>query len=170
MKEFSEIIQKRRNHHLVIRAARNLENRNSYELTDDLGINSDSMPSNNRLKHQPAFIILNHLEVGIEQPDQPGVHNTGTSVQISPMISLDSVMDTIQRSHHDVGRNNVSLSNYWSVHNFGSKGFPFSLCPLADLRCGLPTDMMLQKEKPTRFAKNNPKGIILLVHIENLAL
>jgi hypothetical protein len=66
MKEFSEIIQRRREHHLIIRAARNLKNRYSYELTDDLGINSDSMPSNSRLKHQPAVIILNHLEVGIE--------------------------------------------------------------------------------------------------------
>jgi hypothetical protein len=132
MKEFSAIIQRMRDHHLIIRAAWNLENRNSYELTDDLGINSDNMPSNSRLKHQPAVIILNHLEVGIEQSNQPGVHNTCTGVQISPIISLDSVMDTIQRSHHDVGPNNVSLSNYWSVHNFGSKSFPFSLCPLAD--------------------------------------
>jgi hypothetical protein len=56
------------------------KNRNSFELTDDLGINSDSMPSNNGQKHQPAAIILNHLKVGIEQPDQPGLHNTGTSV------------------------------------------------------------------------------------------
>jgi hypothetical protein len=66
MKELSEIIQRRKDYHLIIRAARNLENRYSYELTDDLGINSDSMPIYNRLKHQPAVIILNHLEVGIE--------------------------------------------------------------------------------------------------------
>jgi hypothetical protein len=37
------------------------------------------------------------------------------------------------------------------------------------LHCGLPADMILQKS-PTRFAKNNPKEIILLVHIENPAL
>jgi hypothetical protein len=37
------------------------------------------------------------------------------------------------------------------------------------LRYGLPADMILQK-RPTRFAKNNPKEIILLVHIENPAL
>jgi hypothetical protein len=37
------------------------------------------------------------------------------------------------------------------------------------LRCGLPADMILQK-RPTRFAKNNPKELILLVHIENPAL
>jgi hypothetical protein len=36
-------------------------------------------------------------------------------------------------------------------------------------RCGLPTDMILQK-KPTRFAKSNPKEIVLLVHKENPAL
>jgi hypothetical protein len=37
------------------------------------------------------------------------------------------------------------------------------------LCCGLLADMILQK-KPTRFTKNNPKEIILLVHKENLAL
>jgi hypothetical protein len=132
MKEFSEIIQRKGAHHLLIRAARNLENRYSYELVNDLGINSDSMPSNSRLKYQPTIIILNHIEVDIEQSDQPGVNNTGTGMQTSPMIGMDSVMDTIQRSHHDVGPNNVYLSNYWSVHNFVSKGFLFSLCPLED--------------------------------------
>jgi hypothetical protein len=66
MKEFSEIIQRRRDYHLILRAARNLENRYTYELTDDLGINSDSMPAYSGLKHQPAVIILNHHEVGIE--------------------------------------------------------------------------------------------------------
>jgi hypothetical protein len=66
MKEFSKIIQRMRDDHLVIRAARNLENRHSYELIDDLGINSDSMPIHSGLKHQSAVIILNHLEVGIE--------------------------------------------------------------------------------------------------------
>jgi hypothetical protein len=66
MKEFSEIIQRMRDYHLIIRAARNLENRYSYELTNDLGINSDSMSTYNGLKHQPAVIIRNHLEVGIE--------------------------------------------------------------------------------------------------------
>jgi hypothetical protein len=49
MKELSEIIQRIREYHLIIRAARNLENRYSYELTDDLGINYDSMPAYNRL-------------------------------------------------------------------------------------------------------------------------
>jgi hypothetical protein len=66
MKELFEIIQRRRDYYLIIRAGRNLENRYSYELTYDLGINSDSRPTYNRLKHQPAVIILNHLEVGIE--------------------------------------------------------------------------------------------------------
>jgi len=80
MKELSKSIQKRRDYDLIIRAARNLENRYSYELTDDLGINSDSMPAYNILKHQPAVIILNHIELALELPDQPGVHNTDTGV------------------------------------------------------------------------------------------
>jgi hypothetical protein len=69
MKEFSEIIQRKRYEHLIIWAAMDMENRDSYELTNDLGINSDSMPSNSELKHQPVVIILYHLKVGIEQPN-----------------------------------------------------------------------------------------------------
>jgi uncharacterized protein YjiS (DUF1127 family) len=95
VEKLSEIIHRRRKYHLIVRARRKLENTDSYELIDDLGINSDNMPSNSRLKHQPAVIILNHFEVGIKQLDQPGVYNTSTGVQISPTISLDSVMDTI---------------------------------------------------------------------------
>jgi hypothetical protein len=66
VENFSEIIHRWRKYHLIVKAHRQLENRDSYELTDDLGINSDNMPSNNRLKHQPAVIILNHFEAGIK--------------------------------------------------------------------------------------------------------
>jgi hypothetical protein len=125
--KLSEIIQRMRNNHLIIRAARDLDDRYSDELTDDLGINSDSMPNYSGLKHQPAVIILNHLEVGIEESDQPGVHNTGAAVKISPMIGLDSVVDTVQRSHHNVRTDHISLGNDWPIHDFGSKGCPISL-------------------------------------------
>jgi len=85
------------------------------------------------------------------------------------MVGLDSVVDTVQRSHHDIRSNYISLSNDWSVHNFSSKDAlsPSVLC--RTLRCGLPANMVLQK-KPTRLANNNPKEIFLLVHIENPAL
>jgi len=66
VEEFSKIFHRWRQYHVIIRACRQLENRNSNELTDDLGINSDSMPKNSGLKHQPAVIVLHHLEVGIE--------------------------------------------------------------------------------------------------------
>jgi hypothetical protein len=66
MKKFSEIIQRKRYDHLIVWDARDLENRHSYKLTDDLGINSDSMSIYSGLKHHPAVIILNHLEEGIE--------------------------------------------------------------------------------------------------------
>jgi hypothetical protein len=66
MEKFSEIIQRRRYYHLIVRAARDLENRHPCELTDDLEINSDSMPIHSGLKHHPTAIILNHLEVGIK--------------------------------------------------------------------------------------------------------
>jgi len=66
MEKFSEIIQRMKDYHLIVRAARDLENRHPYELTDDLGINSDNMPIHRGLKHHPEVIILNHLEVGIK--------------------------------------------------------------------------------------------------------
>jgi hypothetical protein len=44
---------------------------------------------------------------------------------------------------------------------------PSVLCRI--LRSGLSADMILQK-KPTRFDKNDPKKIFLLVYIENPAL
>jgi hypothetical protein len=93
VKKLSEIFHRRRKYHLIVRARKYLENRNSNELTDDLVINSDSMPSNSELKHQPSIIILYHFKVGIEESDQPGVNNTSAAVKISPMICLDSVMD-----------------------------------------------------------------------------
>jgi hypothetical protein len=73
VKKLSEIIHRWRKYHLIVRARRKLENRDSYELTDDMGNNIDNMPSNRRQKHQPSVIIPNHFEVGIKQPDQPGV-------------------------------------------------------------------------------------------------
>jgi hypothetical protein len=66
MQKFFEIIQRRRDYHLIVRPARDLENRHPYELTDDLGNNSDSMPIHSGLKYHLAIIILNHLEVGIK--------------------------------------------------------------------------------------------------------
>jgi len=132
MEKLSEIIHRRRQYHLIVRAHRQLENRDSYELTDDLGINSDNMPANSGLKHQPMVIVLHHHEVGIEKSNQPGVHNTGATVKISLMICLDSVMDTIQRSHHNVRTDHIPLCNNRSVHDLSSEGCSISLCPLAN--------------------------------------
>jgi hypothetical protein len=66
MEKFSEIIQRMRDYHLIVRVAKDLENKHSYELTDDLGINSDSISIHRGLKYHLAVIILNHLEEGIE--------------------------------------------------------------------------------------------------------
>jgi hypothetical protein len=67
VEKLSEIIRRRRQYHLIVRARKQLEKRNSNELTDDLGINNDNMPANSGLKYQPAVIVLHHLEVGIEK-------------------------------------------------------------------------------------------------------
>jgi hypothetical protein len=61
MTEFSEIVHRGRKHHLIIRAAGQLKDWYSNEVTDDLGINSDDMPVNSGLKYQPTVIILHRL-------------------------------------------------------------------------------------------------------------
>jgi hypothetical protein len=132
LEKLSEIIHRWRQYHFIVRACRQLENRDSYELTDDLGINSDNMPANSGLMHQPAVIVLHHLEVGIEKSNQPGVHNTGATVKISPMICLDSFKDTSQRRHHNVGTDHIPLSNNRSVHDLSSKSCSISLCHLGN--------------------------------------
>jgi hypothetical protein len=66
IEKFSEIIQRRRQYYLIVRAGRNLEHRNPDELTDDLRINSDNMPIHKGLKNQPTVIIQNNLEISIK--------------------------------------------------------------------------------------------------------
>jgi len=63
IEKFSEIIQRKRQYYLIVSAGRNLEHRHPDELTDDLRINSDTMPAHRGLKNQPAVIILNNLEI-----------------------------------------------------------------------------------------------------------
>jgi hypothetical protein len=41
-------------------------------------------------------IILHDHKVSIKQSDQPGEHNTGTIVKISPVIGLDDIMDALE--------------------------------------------------------------------------
>jgi hypothetical protein len=124
IEKFSEIIQRRRQYYLIVRAGRNLEHRNPDELTDDLRINSDNMPIHKGLKNQPTVIIQNNLEIV--------KHYTGAIVKISLVASLENIVDAVQRSHHDVHMNNIPLGNGKSVHNFGSKGCQISFCPLSD--------------------------------------
>jgi hypothetical protein len=115
VEELSKIFYRRRHDHLIVRASRYLENRNSNDLAVDLGINSDNMPKNSGMKHQPVVIVLHHLEIGIEKSNQPGVHHTSTAVKIPPMIGLDSVRYTIQRSHHNIRSDHIPLGNDWSI-------------------------------------------------------
>jgi hypothetical protein len=63
MKEFSEIIERWRQDYLIIWTGRNLEYWHPDELTNDLGINSDNMSVQRRLKDCAMIISLNNLEV-----------------------------------------------------------------------------------------------------------
>jgi hypothetical protein len=88
-------------------------------VTDDLRINSDEMACNRGLKYYSMIIILHHLQVGIEQLDQSGVHHTSTAVEISPVVRLNDVKYVVQWWHHDISPKHVPLSNDGAVHNFG---------------------------------------------------
>jgi hypothetical protein len=61
MEEYPEIIQGRREHHLIIWAGQNLEHWDSDDVTDDLRINSDEMTCNGGLKHHSMIIALHHF-------------------------------------------------------------------------------------------------------------
>jgi hypothetical protein len=49
MKEFPELIQGRRQYNFIIRTGRDLKNRYSNDLADNLRINHNNMPCNGRL-------------------------------------------------------------------------------------------------------------------------
>jgi hypothetical protein len=71
-------------------------------VADDLRINSNDVPINSGLQYHPTIIILSHFQVGIEETDQPGEDDAGTGVEVSLVVSLDSLINTIQRRHHEV--------------------------------------------------------------------
>jgi hypothetical protein len=119
LKEFPEIIQGRRKHHLIVWAGRNLEHWDSDDVTDDLRINSDDVACHGGLKHQSTIIVLHHFQIGVEKLYQSGVRHTGTAVKIAPIVCLDNGMDAIQRWHHDIGPDDVPLSNDDAVHSLG---------------------------------------------------
>jgi hypothetical protein len=119
MEELSEIFHRGRKHHLIIRTAGQIEDWNAFEVTDDLGINSDDVPVNNGLQYHPMIIILRYLQVGIEESDQPGENNAGTGVEVSPVVTLNSLINTIQWRHHNVRSNHIALRNDCTVHDFG---------------------------------------------------
>jgi hypothetical protein len=132
LEKFSKIIQRKRQDNLIVWVGKKLEHRHPDELTDDMRINSDNMSVHRGLKNQPPVIILNNLEISIKQSNQPSEHNACTVVKISPVVVLDNLVDNVQRSHHNVCTNNVSLGNDNSVHNFGSQGCQISFCPLSN--------------------------------------
>jgi hypothetical protein len=53
------------------------------------------MPIHSELKNHHAVIILNNLEIGIKQSDQPSEYNTGVVVKISPVVGLDDIVDAV---------------------------------------------------------------------------
>jgi hypothetical protein len=119
MEELSEIVHRGRKHHLIIRTAGQIKDWNAYEVTDDLGINSDDVPVNSGLQYHPTIIILHLLQVGIEESDQPGENNAGIGVEVSPVVSLNSLINTIQRRHHNVRSNHIALRNDCVIYDFG---------------------------------------------------
>jgi hypothetical protein len=115
------------------------------------------MPVNSGLENHPTLIVLSHLKVGIEESDEPGENNASTCVQISPMVSLDSLIDAIQRRYHDVSADHIPLSDDVAVHDFGLKCASLFLCPLADSALGTDCRHDSAQKDQQDFAKNSPE-------------
>jgi hypothetical protein len=84
------------------------------------------------------------------------------------MVSLDNVMDAIQRWHHDVRANHIPLGYDYEVHSFGLKCSPIFHSPLADPALWTAYRHDSAKRNQQDFAKNNP-NIFLLGHNKNWA-
>jgi hypothetical protein len=163
MKELSEIVHRGRKNHLIKRTVGQIKDWNAYEVTDILGINSDDVPVNNGLQYHPTIIILHHLQFGIEESDQPGENNASTGVEVSPVVSLDSLVNTIQRRHHVVRSDHIVLSNDCAIHDFGLECAPLFLSPLADPALGTDCRHDSAKINQQDFAKDNPENILVRV-------
>jgi hypothetical protein len=162
MEELSEIVHRGRKHHLIIRTAGQIKDWNTYEVTDDLGINSDDVPINSGLQYHPTIIILCHLQVVIEESDQPGENNAGTGVEVSPVVSLNSLINTIQWRHHNVRSHHITLSNECAVRDLSLECAHLFHCPLADPALGIDCRHDSAQKDQQDFEKNNPKKNVLV--------
>jgi hypothetical protein len=68
----------------------------------------------------------------IELLDQSGEHNAGIVVEVSLVIGLDHLMDTIQWRNHNICSNNIPIWNDRPIHNLGFRSYHIFLCPLSD--------------------------------------
>jgi hypothetical protein len=57
---------------------------------------------NGCLKYDHMILILNHLQILIKLPHQPGIYYASTIVEISPMIISDDLSNEIQWSYHNI--------------------------------------------------------------------
>jgi hypothetical protein len=130
-------------------------------VTDDLRINSDEMACKGGLEHHSMIIILHHLQVGVEQLDQSGVHHTSTAVEISLVVRLNDVKYVVQWWHHDISPKHVPLSNDRVVHNFGLKFSPIFHKPLTD-PTGWTAGRHDSAKDPTRISKEKYSKNILV--------
>jgi hypothetical protein len=59
------------------------------------------------LKNDPLVHILNHLQVPIKLPHQPGINCASTVVEIAPMVVLDDISNKIQMSNHHISSEEI---------------------------------------------------------------
>jgi hypothetical protein len=112
---------------------------------------------NSGLQYRPTLIILSNLQVCIKELDQPGEDDAGIGIEVGPLIMLDSLMDTIQRRHHDIYTDHVPFSNDSPVHNLRLYFILLYFCPLTDPALGTDGKHDSAKRKTN---KNIPKKII----------
>jgi len=106
---------------------------------------------NSGLQYRPTLIILSNLQVRIKESDQPGEDDAGTGIEVGQLIMLDSLMDTVQRRHHDIYTDHVPFSNNSPVHNLRLNFILLYFCPLMDPALGTDGRHDSAKRKPPRI-------------------
>jgi hypothetical protein len=87
---------------------------------------------NIRLKDDPLVLILNHLQVPVKLPHQPGINCASTVVEIAPVVVPDDIRNKIQRCNHHISSKDISFWNSLLVLYFCQGGSASFVCPLSN--------------------------------------
>jgi hypothetical protein len=95
------------------------------------------MTLNWSLKYDPMVLILNHLQVPIKLPHQPGIYRTCISVQVSLVIHLNNLSNEIYWRPHNISSNYIPLWECLPVCHFSHSGGLSFLGPFSHSALGV---------------------------------